>query len=309
MHEPGHRRVRSGEVTLSVHTAGSPGDPPIVLIHGYPDSHSLWDLVVPRLAEHHHVITYDVRGMGESTAPSRAAGYDLPCLAGDLAAVAAAVAPDRPVHLVGHDWGAVQGWEFVTAPRFAGQIASFTAVAGPALAHAAGPDGPGRSWAARLAQIPRLRRSWYIPVLCAPGSDRLLWGGVLGRARWEALLRREGARLDARYPAASLLADARAGAQLYRRNIARPLLSAPGARRLVDDPEPIGLWGPPRPAHAPVQLIVPARDRYIAPSYYDAAAAHTPQLRRRVIPGSHWAPRTEPERLAELIAQFAGASA
>ena len=39
--------------------------------------------------------------------------------------------PGQPVHLVGHDWGGLQGWEFATQPRFEGRLASFTAIAAP----------------------------------------------------------------------------------------------------------------------------------------------------------------------------------
>ncbi len=58
-------------------------------------------------------------------------------------------------------------------------------------------------------------------------------------------------------------------------------------------------------SHAPVQVVVPERDRFISPSYYDAADAAAPGLRRAAVPGSHWAPREQPEALAALIAAFA----
>ena len=40
------------------------------------------------------------------------------------------------VHLVGHDWGSLQGWEAVTTDHMAGRIASFTSMSGPCLDHA-----------------------------------------------------------------------------------------------------------------------------------------------------------------------------
>jgi hypothetical protein len=52
---------------------------------------------------------------------------------------------------------------------------------------------------------------------------------------------------------------------------------------------------------------VPSGDRFISPSYYDAAARVAPSLLRREIPGSHWAPRAQPDLIAEWIAQFASA--
>jgi hypothetical protein len=54
----------------------------------------------------------------------------------------------------------------------------------------------------------------------------------------------------------------------------------------------------------PVQLIVPDGDRFIPSRYYDPAASSAPVLRRRSAPGSHWAPRAEPELVARWIAEW-----
>ena len=288
--------VRSGEVGLLVRSTGRPDRPTLVLIHGYPDTQTVWAPVVERLAERFHVVTYDVRGAGGSSAPRGRAAYHLDRLADDFDAVCRAVAPSdplRPVHLVGHDWGGIQGWEFATRPRFAGRVASFTTIAGPALGQVLGPTSPTRAALRRrdlLGALDRARRSWYIVPLCLPGGPTLMWRVVLGGGRWRHWLRRvEGLPVDDAYPAATVSADARAGANLYRANIPHRLLRS----------------SPLAPAHAPVQLIVPTRDRFISASYYDAAAAVAPGLRRREVPGSHWAPRAQPELIAGWVAEFA----
>ncbi len=64
------RTVTSGEVELSVVEYGDPARPPVVLVHGYPDSKEVWSLVADRLADRFHVVLYDVRGHGASSAPS-----------------------------------------------------------------------------------------------------------------------------------------------------------------------------------------------------------------------------------------------
>ncbi len=265
--------------------------PPVVLIHGYPDTQEMWVPVVDRLAADFRVITYDVRGAGASSAPRGRAAYDLSCLADDFQRVCADLAPERPVHLVGHDWGGVQGWEFVTAPRFAGRIASFTTIAGPALAHAVGSAwaaSPGVDALRRLAAA--ARHSWYIAPLCLPGGPTLLWRVLLAGGRWRRLLaERERLALDAGFPAPTLGDDGLHGANLYRQNI---------PRRLIRPPVP----GVP---HAPVQLIVPTGDRFIPESYYEAATRISPTLRRRDVAGSHWAPRTQPAAVAGWITEFA----
>ncbi len=286
------RTVRSGEVSLAVAEAGDPTRPTLIMIHGYPDTKEVWWPVMEhlgRVGRGFHVVAYDVRGTGSSTAPRTTAGYDLARLADDFAAVCAAVSGGEPVHLVGHDWGGIQGWEFVCDPRFASTIASFTSIAGPALGHAV---RAGRTRDPRAA-FARLRRSWYIVALCLPGGPQLVWRWLLGGGRWRRYLQLEGVPTDARYPSPSLAEDGIHGARLYRRNIPRRVL---------------GRARTPR-AHARVQLIIPAEDRFISDSYYAAADDVAPGLLRRRIAGSHWAIRTEPALVAEWVAEFALRSA
>jgi pimeloyl-ACP methyl ester carboxylesterase len=130
------RRVTgAGGVELAVYEAGDPAAPTVVLVHGYPDNAEMWQPVVDHLADRFHVVTYDTRGAGVSDAPNTTADYRLGLLVEDLAAVADATSPDRPVHLAGHDWGSVQAWEAVTTDRMAGRIASYTSMSGPCLDH------------------------------------------------------------------------------------------------------------------------------------------------------------------------------
>jgi pimeloyl-ACP methyl ester carboxylesterase len=125
--------ISSAGVELRFVEAGDPARPTIVLVHGYPDTKELWRGVLAWLSDRYHLVAYDVRGAGGSSRPHRAAAYDLERLGDDLTAVIAAVSPGRRVHLVGHDWGAIQGWEYVTEERFGDLLSSFTAIAGPSL--------------------------------------------------------------------------------------------------------------------------------------------------------------------------------
>ncbi|HJT04194.1 MAG TPA: alpha/beta fold hydrolase, partial [Pseudonocardiaceae bacterium] len=56
-------------VTLRVHESGPPDAPTVICVHGYPDDHTVWDGVVAELALRYHVVSYDVRGAGESGKP------------------------------------------------------------------------------------------------------------------------------------------------------------------------------------------------------------------------------------------------
>ncbi|MFD8619921.1 SDR family oxidoreductase [Streptomyces sp. NPDC059513] len=297
MNLPGarERRVRTGGVELCVAELGNGDRPTVVLVHGYPDSKEVWSEVAAQLAEQWHVVLYDVRGHGRSTAPEPLrGGFTLEKLTDDFLAVIDAVSPDRPVHVVGHDWGSVQSWEFVTVGRTEGRIASFTSMSGPSLDHFG-------HWIKQRMARPTPRRagqllgqgakSWYVYMLHTPVLPELAWRGPLGK-RWPGILQRLEKVPAGDYPTASLPDDAAHGAWLYRDNV-RARLGRPRADAY---------------AHAPVQLITPTGDSFLSERLYDDLEQWVPRLVRRSLPAKHWVPRTRPDQLAAWIGEFAAAS-
>jgi NAD(P)-dependent dehydrogenase (short-subunit alcohol dehydrogenase family)/pimeloyl-ACP methyl ester carboxylesterase len=276
---------------LCVAELGDRERPTVVLLHGYPDSKEVWSLVAERLAPHFHVVSYDVRGHGRSEAPSPLrGGFTLEKLTGDFLAVIDAVSPGAPVHLVGHDWGSVQGWEFATVERTRGRIASFTTMSGPSLDHFGHWLGRRvrRPTPAHLAQLlGQGAKSWYVYLFHTPMLPELAWRGPVGAA-WPRVLRRLEKTPRDGYPTASLRSDAARGVWLYRDNVRARL------RRPRPDPY----------AHAPVQLIHPTGDAFISARLFDDLEEWTPKLTRRTLPAKHWAPRTRPDQLATWIRQF-----
>ncbi|MFD7436935.1 SDR family oxidoreductase [Streptomyces sp. NPDC059861] len=285
------RRVRTGGIELCVAELGDPQQPTVVLVHGYPDTKEVWSEVANRLAHRFHVVLYDVRGHGRSTAPRPLrGGFTLGKLTDDFLAVVDAVSPDRPVHVVGHDWGSVQSWEFVTVRRTEGRIASFTSMSGPSLDHFG-------HWVRQRVRRPTPRRlgqlvgqgakSWYVYLLHTPVLPELAWRGPLGKHLPRILELMERVPGDT-YPTSSLPTDAAHGAWLYRDNVRRRLRS-------------------PRPdayAHAPVQLITPLGDAFLSERLYDELERWAPQLTRRTLPARHWIPRSRPDQLAAWIEEF-----
>ena len=70
MTEITERFVDSGDgVRIAVYEEGNPDGPTVVLVHGWPDSHVLWDGVAPLLADRFRVVRYDNRGVGKSSVP------------------------------------------------------------------------------------------------------------------------------------------------------------------------------------------------------------------------------------------------
>ncbi|MBW0104977.1 SDR family oxidoreductase [Pseudonocardia sp. KRD-291] len=275
--------VSTDGLALAVYSHGDPGAPTVVAVHGYPDDHTVFDGVVEILREHHHVVTYDVRGAGASGTPSGREGYDLERLAEDLRAVVDAVSPDAPVHLLAHDWGAIQTWHAVTAEPgehqhsgLTGRVASFTSMSGPCLDHV-GLFFAGRTGATRREILRQGLDSWYTALFRTPVLPELLWRSGLAGALVSAT---DGVGRPK-------LRDAVNGLELYRRNLPARL----------GDPQP-------RRTDVPVQVLAPRGDRYVTPAMQTRIAAYAPDLRVRRLPGGHWMVRTRPDVVARCVAEL-----
>ncbi len=75
-------------ITINAIVGGS--GPPLLLLHGHPQTHAIWHRVAPRLAEHFTVVACDLRGYGESSKPQGApdhANYSKRAMAADMVAV------------------------------------------------------------------------------------------------------------------------------------------------------------------------------------------------------------------------------
>ncbi|WP_317492811.1 SDR family oxidoreductase [Haloechinothrix sp. LS1_15] len=287
------RFVDSSGVRLAVYESGDPGNPTVVLVHGYPDAATVWDGVAGILAGSYHVVRYDVRGAGRSSAPKGTGSYRMELLAADLFAVVDAVSPTEPVHLVAHDWGSIQSWEAVTEPGAHRRIASFTSISGPCLDHV------GHLMRDRLARptprnlrkvVSQLLHSWYIAAFQVPVVAPAVWRLVLAR-RWSGLLERlEGVPATIpNHPAPTLASDAVRGIALYRANMFKRIGKAPRERR----------------TEVPVQIIQPTGDRYATPPLTEGVERWVTRLWRRSLHARHWAPLTHPEAVARMVDEFA----
>lgn len=279
----------SDKLRLHVRTYGDAQATPMVLVHGYPDNHQVWEPVAERLADRFYVIAYDVRGAGKSDAAPRIRDYKLEQLGKDLAAVVDAVIPGRKFHLAAHDWGSIQSWESVTTDRLKGRIASYTSISGPCLDHA------GHWMRKRILStnpvllkqgLGQLASSWYIVMFQLPLLAPTLWQTVLGK-NWPVYLeKREGVKESSPNPTQT--ADGKQGVQLYRANFIEKLLK-PQVRH----------------AHCPVQLIVPTGDNYVNVGLFDDLLDWVPELYRRDIDATHWVPLSQPDLIARWIGEFA----
>ncbi|MFO0592076.1 MAG: alpha/beta fold hydrolase [Polyangiaceae bacterium] len=282
------RRVTRGDVDLAVFERGAPDAETIVLVHGYPDSHVVWDRVAAVLARRFHVVAYDVRGAGDSSAPRSRDGYRIEELAADLRAVIDATSAGRPAHVVAHDWGSIQSWEAVTDERISPRIASYTSISGPCLDHVALWLREGVSSGSYGRVAAQLVRSWYVAFFQIPGAAERLWRAGLARA-WPGMLRRTEGVTD---PAPVRPDDGVRGLELYRANVPRRL-------RAPRD----------RTTRVPVQILIPLGDRFVTPPLARAAERFAPRLTIHEIEGGHWVLRDAPDTIAEHVIAHVDAAA
>lgn len=100
-----HSFAKLGEVTIHYVTAGADlrTSPPVVLLHGWPETWYEWRHAMPAIAERHPVIAPDLRGLGDSSRP--AGGYDKRTVSEDIFRLLSGQLGIERWHLVGHDWG------------------------------------------------------------------------------------------------------------------------------------------------------------------------------------------------------------
>ncbi len=282
------RIVRNGEFEIAVYEYGEPSAETVVLVHGWPDDNHLWDHVVPLLAQRFHVVTYDTRGHGRSTRTDRTEDYQLERFAADFFAVAEAVSPGEPVHVLAHDWGSVQVWEAVCEPDAAARIASFTSVSGPNLDHLGawvrGELSRGKLW----GPFTQLLSSLYTGLFMTPGVPRVVLKPLGTEKMWSRFVglmnetSPENVTLGPEFQR-----DFFDGMRIYRANILRRM-SGPRERR----------------TEVPVQLVIARRDVAVRPTGYNDTHEWAPNLYRREVGGGHWLPFSHPELLATATTEL-----
>lgn len=94
--------------SVPIHGVTGGEGPPVLLLHGFPQTHALWHRIGPELARTHTVVCPDLRGYGDSGRPAERddhAGYSFRAMAADQVAVMAQLGFDE-FAVIGHDRGA-----------------------------------------------------------------------------------------------------------------------------------------------------------------------------------------------------------
>jgi pimeloyl-ACP methyl ester carboxylesterase len=275
-----HSRVDAGEVTLHIAETGQPGQPLVILLHGFPGFWWSWRHQLDALAgAGFRAVAPDLRGYNSSDKPRRVSDYDLEHLEADVAGLIRALGAERAV-VIGHDWGAAVAWSF--AQRHPALVDRLVIMNVP---H---PERFRRG----LWSPGQLARSSYMAFFQLPAIPE--W--VLSRRDFQVLrrsFRRDGMpdpTIDAYVEAARAGDKLRGGLNYYRAGLRRSLR---------------GRGIPLRPIEAPTLVIWGERDRYLRKELAAPDPRWVPHQTVERLPfASHWVQEDAPAQVNELLLRF-----
>jgi pimeloyl-ACP methyl ester carboxylesterase len=268
------RRMRGDGVTLAVQDEGE--GQPVVLLHGFPDSHHLWrHQVEPLNRAGMRVIAPDLRGFGESDKPEAIEDYAITKSVADMVAVLDQLEIDK-AHVVGHDFGAPVAWALAAfVPDRVEKLVAMSV-------------GHPSAFAQRT--IRQREASWYQLLFQFEGIAEEL----LARDDWRLLrewLRNDG-DTDRYIEELSQPGALTAGLNWYRANLhpKRELEQRPPLPKIAADT--LGLW-----SSGDHYLT---EDRMVASGEFVAGAWRY----ERIEDASHWMQLDEPEQVNALLLGF-----
>jgi len=244
---------------------------PVLLLHGFPDSLKIWRHVAEHLLKQNYkVITLDQRGYGESDAPAHVSAYKAENIVEDAAALLKELGYSSGVKLIGHDWGAFIGWMLcLKHPELIDRYAAVSV---------------GHPLAYRHAGWEQKRKAWYILAFQLP-----LYPEARIKANNWAMFRKMNAK-EAENWIADLSREGRLTAALnwYRANFFGLLA---GEFKKCKVPT-LGVYSFGDFALTEKQMTDSA-------NYMDA-----PWRYATIENSSHWIPLDQPERLAQICADW-----
>ncbi len=146
-------------ISLNVEVSGD--GPPVLLLHGFPDSLRMWDDMTPYLVNAgYKTIAFDQRGFGLSSAPPEVSQYRIDAIVEDVVAVLKNEGIHEKIRLVGHDWGALIGWKL--------------AIDYPQLVHSYTAISVGHPTSYKNAGLEQKLKGWYVLVFQLRGLAELM---------------------------------------------------------------------------------------------------------------------------------------
>jgi pimeloyl-ACP methyl ester carboxylesterase len=259
-------------LVFDVSVEGPADGTPVLLLHGFPQRASSWGPVAARLhAAGMRTIAPDQRGYSPGARPPGRRAYRAGTLVDDAVAVVDALG-GGPVHVVGHDWGAVVAWAL--AARHPERVRTVTGVSVP----------PPAAYLRSLLTSRQGLASWYTYLFQLPGLPERVIGDP---DRCAALLRRTGQNPEQARRDAEAIAEFPTGPLNWYRAI--PL----EVRSVLTE----------APVRVPAMFVWSDGDAAITRQAGESAHRHVEApFRYAELRGvSHWIPDEAPAALADLV--------
>jgi pimeloyl-ACP methyl ester carboxylesterase len=158
---PAMRVQGDGGVGIEVFVDGPDDGTPVLLMHGWPDTHNLWRHQVKALTDAgFRTIAPDLRGFGASDKPDEVAAYGVAHSVADMVAVLDACGVTGKAHVVAHDWGAAAGWGMALFTPDRVETYTSLSVGHPSAFRNAGVEQRMRSWYMLLFQFEGIAEQW-----------------------------------------------------------------------------------------------------------------------------------------------------
>jgi pimeloyl-ACP methyl ester carboxylesterase len=269
---------------LDFNLAEAGDGPPVLLLHGFPDSWRLWRHQISALADAgHRVIAPDLRGFGDSAKPEAVEAYRMRALVTDVVGVLDALGVER-ADVAGHDWGASLAW--VLAMFVPDRVSRLAAVS----------VGHPRAYAA--AGLEQWRASWYMLWFQFPGvAERELraddWA-FFRRWAWNGAAPGQDPDADRQVAGLSRPGALTAGLNWYRANVDPASFVADGEGSSLPPVScpTMGIWTSDDFALTEAQMT--GSERFVT----------GPWRYVRLDGVDHWVPVHAPERLSQLLVDF-----
>lgn len=280
-------------VSLDVAVAGDPAKPPIILLHGFPESHRTWRHQIPELAKNHFVLAPDQRGFARSSKPANVSDYTPDKMVGDLVALADHFSVGR-FTLVGHDWGGAIAW--MAALQRPDRVAKLIIVNAPHpfIFQKTMFDDLGQREASQYMRA--FRNPDFEKHIEAIGLSAFFDGSFMRHTDFDKVAGEKAAYLDEWGQPGAMTAML----NWYR---ASPII----VPEMDETPErPTFLDAPFPPITQPTLVIWGMGDKALLPSQLEGLEALVPDMTLVKVDAGHFVPWEAPEAVTEAILDWLG---
>ena len=302
-------------IRLSCRSAGAPGRPVLLFLHGFPEAAFVWDEMLLHFSRPEHggyrCIAPNLRGYEQSSAPADVSAYRAKHLMEDLSALIEQQAGGQLDALIAHDWGGAVAWSLTSAQPE--RMRKLVIINSP----------HPQTFARELKRNPRQQAaSAYMNFLIRPDAEALLAENDFGRM-WGMFTRKTGVvpssqpgqavtvpdwmseTMRAQYRAVWHGSGERPGAGLtgglnyYRASPLRPPTAGDPAAAAVDLPPDAFT------IQRPTLVLWAMQDIALPPELIDGLGRWVPDMRLvRIEDATHWVVHERFELLAQQIEAF-----